>query len=242
MCRYRVGLILVACAARVWRSGFRRYLDEVPDSLGSVGPLPYQHSLYAKGRMRDRAYLDIASEKTDQALRVDGHTKAGRHQSEQGQGIGRLEADIHGGAFRRKHVVEAPAISFPFGHIAQDQVFLGEVGRMDLAPPRETMISGGYEIEKICRQPDAMEVGVVERPDHIADVDLVLGQRQLLSLGAHVAQIHLHLRMEPSIVRYGERHQLRCGKGHIREAQNADLTFSDQPGVVNSLRIALQKF
>src|ERR1700731_1276361 len=124
-----------------WLNGpFLCHLDEAPDGLGPVGPLPYQYGLYSKGRMIDRTHFYIASQKADEALWIYGYTKPRGYQSKQCQRVRRLQADIHGDPFRGKHVVESPAIGLPLNHVTQDQTLPGEVCWIYLAKSRKPMI------------------------------------------------------------------------------------------------------
>lgn len=86
-----------------------------------------------------------------------------------------------------------------------------------------------------------MNVAVVDRANHVADIDLVMGERQLLFLRSDVTQIDLDMRVGLAETQHRARHQFRGSEGHVGDAQRAGLAFSDQAGRFHRTRIVEQQ-
>ena len=136
---------------------------------------------------------------------------------------------------------EAPAVLAPFGHVAEDHVDAREVGGPHARLARQRVVARGDQVERVGGEQNGVVLRVDERADHVADVDLVVRQRELLALGADVAELHLDMRVELAEAGDRPRHELGGGEGHIGDAHSAGAALGDAAGGRHRVGVALQQ-
>ena len=148
-----------------------RNFHEASHADGAVRTLPDEHRFDAEPGIRERARDQPGAKDRLKPSGIDRDAEARTDKADEGKGIGRFQHGLWLDAVRRKHLVETPAIGLPLRHFSKDQGQICQLRRFDLLVPRERVVRRHENTEPVDSNGEAVKLAVVERPDHMADVE-----------------------------------------------------------------------